>query len=259
MPTIFSPPSLPSSPPCESVRVIVHHLLNLTNPNTKKSYKILQRPSQKHAAHGVGQSPYLIYSHGKAYLSKQFPWCAAGNPRLAHGRSRVGAQAPAGRLCMLFSLPSLFSSFLFPTIPMKVLGFNDYILFLTKLFFGSECVKTRFPNHLTEYFQQHVRPGGLHISLVVHLYASTVVHFIMTSVLVIAACGANNEKRKNSIYEITNKYHRFPQYQTIKSKTKFLQYRKQPYDKIIPYNPRLHWNRKWCSLSPNTTNIEWWG
>ena len=77
------------------------------NPNTIKSYKISQKLSPKHAAHGVAQLPYPIYRHGKACLSKQPTWHAAGDPRLAHGRSRVWAPAPAGALCTLFSPPSL--------------------------------------------------------------------------------------------------------------------------------------------------------
>ena len=59
------------------------------NPNTQKSYKILQRLSPKHAARGVAQSPYPVYSHGKACLSKQLLWRAAGDPHLACGRSQV--------------------------------------------------------------------------------------------------------------------------------------------------------------------------
>ena len=99
------------------------------NPNTKKSYKILQKLSPKHAACGVVQSPYPIYSHGKAYLSKQLPWLAVADPRLARGRPRVRVLAPAGALCALFF--STFPSFLlreivfirtFPTTPVKVLG-----------------------------------------------------------------------------------------------------------------------------------------
>ena len=73
------------------------------NPNTIKFYKILQKLSPKHAAHGVAESPYPIYRHGKACLSKQSPWRAAGDPRLARGRSRVRAPGPAGALRMLFS------------------------------------------------------------------------------------------------------------------------------------------------------------
>ena len=42
-------------------------------PNTLESYKILQKLSPKHAAHGVAQSPYPIYRHRKACLSKQLP------------------------------------------------------------------------------------------------------------------------------------------------------------------------------------------
>ena len=78
------------------------------NPNTIKSYKILQKLSPKHAAHSVAQSPYTFYRHRKACLSKQPPWRAAPDPRLARGRSRVRAPGPAGALRALFfsTLPS---------------------------------------------------------------------------------------------------------------------------------------------------------
>ena len=78
------------------------------NPNTIKSYKIVQKLSPKHTARGVAQSPYHIYRHGKASLSEQPPWHAAGDPRLARGRSRVRAPGPAGALRALFfsTLPS---------------------------------------------------------------------------------------------------------------------------------------------------------
>ena len=81
------------------------------NPNTIKSYKILQKLSPKHAAHGVAQSAYPIYRHGKACLSKEPPWRAAPDPRLACGRSRVRAPGPVGALRAFFSPPSLPSSF----------------------------------------------------------------------------------------------------------------------------------------------------
>ena len=83
-------------------------LILVHNPNTIKSYKILQKLSPKHAAHGVAQSPYPIYRDGKACLSKQPPWRAAPDPRLARGRSRVRAPGPAGALRALFfsTLPS---------------------------------------------------------------------------------------------------------------------------------------------------------
>ena len=103
-------------------------LKNCNNPNTIKSYKILQKLSPKHAAHGVAQSPYPIYRHGKACLSKQPPWCAAPDPRLARGRSRVRAPNPAGALRALFfsTLPSFLLRVIvfrtFPTKPTKVLG-----------------------------------------------------------------------------------------------------------------------------------------
>ena len=86
----------------------------IVNPNTIKSYKILQKLSPKHAAHGVAQSTYPIYRHGKACLSKQPPWRAAGDPRLARGRSRVRAPGPAGTLRVLFfsTLPSSFGRYM---------------------------------------------------------------------------------------------------------------------------------------------------
>ena len=81
------------------------------------------------AAHGVAQSPNPIYRHGKACLSKQPPWRAAPDPRLARGRSRVRAPGLAGALHALFSPPSLppsGDSFFrtFPTKPMEVLGLS---------------------------------------------------------------------------------------------------------------------------------------
>ena len=99
---------------------------------TIKSYKILQKLSPKHAARGVAQSPYPIYRHGKACLSKQPPWRAAGDPLLARGRSLVRAPGPAVALSAFFLhspfLPPFFRTF--PTKPAKVLGI--IILFLTK-------------------------------------------------------------------------------------------------------------------------------
>ena len=101
------------------------------NPNTIKSYKISQKPSPKHATRGVAQSPYPIYRHGKACLSKQPPWCAAGDPGLVRGRSRVRAPGLAGALRAHFFLhpPFLppsgdFFFCTFPTKPPKVLGLS---------------------------------------------------------------------------------------------------------------------------------------
>ena len=91
----------------------------------KKSYKILQKLSPKHAACGVVQSPYPIYRHGKASLSEQPPWRAAGDPRLARGRSRVRAPGPGGRAaCNFFStLPSfLLREIFFRTFPTQPAG-----------------------------------------------------------------------------------------------------------------------------------------
>ena len=48
------------------------------NPNRQKSNKISQRLPPKHAACGVAQLPYPIYSHRKANLSKQLSWVQLG-------------------------------------------------------------------------------------------------------------------------------------------------------------------------------------
>ena len=82
------------------------------NRNTQKSYKILQKLSPKHTACGVVQSPYPIYRQGKACLSKQLQWRAAGDPPLAHGRSRVRAPTPVGMLHVLIFSTLCLPSFL---------------------------------------------------------------------------------------------------------------------------------------------------
>ena len=109
-------------------------LCNVINPNTTKSHQISQKLSPKHAARGVAQSPYPIYRHGKACLSKQPSWHAAGDPRLACGWSRVQALARRARCEHFFLhlpfLPPLGDSFFAPsTKPTKVLGLrlNNHI------------------------------------------------------------------------------------------------------------------------------------
>ena len=96
---------------CHSLSEMYFH-----NPNTIKSYKILQKLSPKHAAHGVAQSTFPIYRHRKACLSKQPR--AAGDPCLARGRSRVRARRAR---CPCFfsppSLPPLGDSFFFAPSP----------------------------------------------------------------------------------------------------------------------------------------------
>ena len=103
------------------------------NPNSIIHHQTSQKLSPKHAARGVAQSPYPIYRHGKACLSKQPLWRAAGDPRLAHGRSPVRAPGPAGALRALFFLhppflPPSGDSFFrtFPTKPTKVLGLKKW-------------------------------------------------------------------------------------------------------------------------------------
>ena len=129
------------------VKLLTFQLKRVTfflNPNTIKSYKILQKLSPKHVAHGVEQSTYPNYRHGKACLSKQPPWRAAWDPRLACGRSRVRAPGPAGALRALFfsPLPSVLlpdSCFrTFPTNPAKVLGLL-YLVHNQRLTKGGCC------------------------------------------------------------------------------------------------------------------------
>ena len=132
------------------------------NPNTIKSYKILQKLSPKHAAHGVAQSTYPNYRHGKACLSKQPPWRAAGDPRLAPGRSRVQALGPAGALRALFSpppfLPPSGDSFFrtFPTNPAKVLG----LLYTTGMVYNNPNTIKSYKNYLqnTQHMVLRNRP-----------------------------------------------------------------------------------------------------
>ena len=133
------------------------------NPNTIKSYKILQKLSPKHAAHGVAQSTYPNYRHGEACLSKQPPWRAAGDPRLARGRSQVRAPGPAGALRALFFSP--LPSFLlleivffrtFPTNPAKVLG----LLYTTGMVYNNPNTIKSYKNYLqnTQHMVLRNRP-----------------------------------------------------------------------------------------------------
>ena len=80
--------------------------MEYVNPNTIKSYKNYLQNTQHRV---LRNRPTL--SIGKACLSKQPPWLAAGDPRLACGRSQVRAPGPPGALRALFSPPSLPSSF----------------------------------------------------------------------------------------------------------------------------------------------------
>ena len=67
------------------------------NPNTIKSYKILQKLSPKHAAHGVAQLPYPIYRYGKACLSKQPPLACRPGPSPSTRQVPGLSPEPGGR------------------------------------------------------------------------------------------------------------------------------------------------------------------
>ena len=110
----------------------VNHFRNQFNPNSIRSYKIVQKLSPKHAARGVAQSPYPIYRHGKASLSEQPPMaCSWGS--LPSTRQVLGSSpGPGGRAARAFfsTLPSfllreivLFRTF--PTQPTVRLGLNN--------------------------------------------------------------------------------------------------------------------------------------
>ena len=81
------------------------NVLNLT-PTPLKLTRSPNTPRQV-----IAQSPEPIYSHEKDYLSKQPPWGAAIDPRLARSRSRVWAPAPWARCACIFFLHPLLSSF----------------------------------------------------------------------------------------------------------------------------------------------------
>ena len=77
----------------------------IDNPNTIKSYKNYLQNTQ----HMVLRSrPTLSIGTERLACLNSPPWRAAGDPRLARGRSRVRAPGPAGALRALFSstLPS---------------------------------------------------------------------------------------------------------------------------------------------------------
>ena len=134
------------------------------NPNTIKSYKILQKLSPKHAAHCVAQSTYLIYRHGKVWLSKQPPWRPAGDSRLARGRSRVWAPGPATVHAHAFFLhppllPPLGDSFFhnFPTNPTKVLGLGPFL----KITLPEKPLTVLYTNGHISQSKRSINRGGL--------------------------------------------------------------------------------------------------
>ena len=78
----------------------------------KKSYKTYRDYYLPNTPHMVLRNRPTISSHGKAYLSKQLPWRAAGDPRLAQGRSWFWALSPGPRGCPAHAFFSTLPSFL---------------------------------------------------------------------------------------------------------------------------------------------------
>ena len=106
------------------------------NPNTINSYKILQKLSPKHAAHGVAQSTYPNYRHGKACLSKQPLLACSGGPSSSTRQVPGSSPGSGGRAARAFFLhppflPPSGDSFFrtFPTNPAKVLGLTNNVHF----------------------------------------------------------------------------------------------------------------------------------
>ena len=111
------------------LEIDLHH-----NPNAAKSYKIVQKLSPKHAAGGVAQSPYPIYRHGKACLSKQPPWRANWGPSSSTRQVPGSSPRPGGRAVRTFfsTLPS-FLLCTFPTKPTDMLELMKNMYFIPKL------------------------------------------------------------------------------------------------------------------------------
>ena len=117
-----------SHQPCESVRVIIHHLLGLTNPNTIKSYTISQKlsPNKQHEVLHNRPTPYigterLVCLNSPCGSCSWGPWFST---RYVPGSS----PGPRGHAARAFfsTLPSfLLREIVFshlPTNPVKVLG-----------------------------------------------------------------------------------------------------------------------------------------
>ena len=148
------------------------HIISI-NPNTEKSYIILQRLSPEHAARGVAQ---------------QLPWRASGDSRLARGRSRVRVSALAGALRGLFFLHTPFllpSSFFAPSPPphgsvglytlmqkkyFKIgwlflghISFYIFIIIQNRLFSNTKCHLRPFYIYMALFFNtsdcKHLSPG----------------------------------------------------------------------------------------------------
>ena len=101
-------PRVSSKPRCTQTQSGKHfgcYSMCMVNPNPPKSYKIIQRLSPKMSRIVIVQLPWPIYSHGNAYLLKQWLWCTTTSSSLAYERSRVRS------LCSYFVLHPPFFPF----------------------------------------------------------------------------------------------------------------------------------------------------
>ena len=102
--------------------IVMHWYANILSIKSYPTKSQRDLTPNQDASHVV-QSPQPIYQHRKACLSEQPPWCAAGDSRLEHSRSRVQAQVPTGVLRAIFFSTLPF----FPTTPVGSLGLDKHI------------------------------------------------------------------------------------------------------------------------------------
>ena len=84
----------------------VNHFRNQLNPNSIRSYKIVQNYLQNTQHVVLRNRPTLSIGTERLACLNNPPWRAAGDPRPARGRSWVRAPGPAGARCARFFFPN---------------------------------------------------------------------------------------------------------------------------------------------------------